>query len=173
MTAWHPRVPGVAEALHARFTDHAYPPHSHDSWTLLIVDSGTVRYELGRAERTTTTTSVTLLPPDVSHDGRAATDEGFHKRVLYLERDLMGADLIGRAVDRPTIIDDALHERVARMHDALATRTDDLEAESRLAFGPSGCGSTCAWQVPFPRASGAPASRPRCANCSMSALWRG
>ena len=31
-------------------------------------------------------------------------------------------------------IDTNLHDRVARMHDALATRTDDLEAESRLAF---------------------------------------
>jgi AraC-like DNA-binding protein len=134
VTAWHPRVPGVTEVLHARFTDHAYPMHSHDSWTLLIVDSGTVRYELGRAAHATTTTSVTLLPPDVSHDGRAATEAGFRKRVVYLDREIIGADLLGSAVDSPAIADTVLHDRVARMHDALATRTDDLEAESRLAF---------------------------------------
>ena len=134
VTAWHPTVPGVAEVLHARLTDHAYPMHSHESWTLLIVDSGTVRYELGRAMHATTTTSITLLPPDVSHDGRAATDEGFRKRVVYLDRDVIGKELVGRAVDAPGIANRALHDRVARMHDALATRTDDLEAESRLAF---------------------------------------
>jgi AraC-like DNA-binding protein len=134
VTAWHPDVPGVAEVLHARFTDHAYPMHSHDSWTLLVVDSGTVRYELGRVRHATTTTSVTLLPPDVSHDGRGATEAGFRKRVVYLDRDVIGAGLLGSAVDRPAIIDGALHARVARLHDALATRRDDFEAEGRLAF---------------------------------------
>lgn len=134
VTAWHPRVPGVAEVLHARFTDHAYPMHSHDSWTLLIVDSGTVRYELGRAAHATTTASVTLLPPDVSHDGRAATEAGFRKRVVYLDRGVIDAGLLGSAVDSPAFPDHALHRRVVLLHDALATRADDLEAESRLAF---------------------------------------
>ena len=134
VTAWHPTVPGVTEVLHARFTDHAYPPHSHDSWTLLLVDSGTVRYELGRARHATTTSSVTLLPPDVSHDGRAATGEGFRKRVAYLDRHLIEPGLLGSAVDDPTINDGALRGRVSLLHDALATRSDDLQAESRLAF---------------------------------------
>jgi hypothetical protein len=38
--AWRPEVAGVAEVLHARFTDHAYPSHTHDTWTLLMVDTG-------------------------------------------------------------------------------------------------------------------------------------
>lgn len=134
VTAWRPAVPGVTEVLHARFTDHAYPPHSHDAWTLLIVDAGTVRYDLGGTQHATTRSSVTLLPPDVSHDGRAATDSGFRKRVVYLERGVIGGELLGGAVDAPAFHDRALHERVALLHDSLATRTDDLEAESRLAF---------------------------------------
>ena len=35
--AWRPAVPGVAEVFHARFVSHAYPVHTHDTWTLLIV----------------------------------------------------------------------------------------------------------------------------------------
>ncbi len=46
--AWRPGVPGIAEVLHASFTDHAYPMHTHDEWTLLLVDRGGVRYDLHR-----------------------------------------------------------------------------------------------------------------------------
>jgi AraC-like DNA-binding protein len=38
--AWRPQVPGVAEVLHAHMTSHVYPMHTHESWTLLIVDDG-------------------------------------------------------------------------------------------------------------------------------------
>lgn len=36
--AWKPAVPGIHEVFHARFVDHAYPPHTHDAWTVFIVD---------------------------------------------------------------------------------------------------------------------------------------
>lgn len=134
VTAWHPAVPGVEEVLHGTFVDHAYPLHSHDTWTLLIVDAGTVHYDVGRSGHETTRTSVTLLPPDVPHDGRATTDAGFRKRVVYLDRHALPTGLLGTAVDRPVLLDEALHSRVARLHDALATRTEDLESESRFAF---------------------------------------
>ncbi|MFJ5025108.1 helix-turn-helix transcriptional regulator [Streptomyces goshikiensis] len=42
VSAWRPRVAGVVEVFHARFTAHAYPMHVHDEWTLLIVDDGAV-----------------------------------------------------------------------------------------------------------------------------------
>lgn len=32
LRAWRPALSGVAEVLHARFTDHAYPMHAHSSW---------------------------------------------------------------------------------------------------------------------------------------------
>ena len=41
---------GIHEVFHARFTTHAYPSHTHDAWTLLIVDDGVVRYDLDRHE---------------------------------------------------------------------------------------------------------------------------
>jgi hypothetical protein len=54
--AWKPVVAGVREVLHARFLDHAYPPHVHDAWTLFIVDDGWISYDL-----------------EASHRGRAAS----------------------------------------------------------------------------------------------------
>jgi AraC-like DNA-binding protein len=132
--AWRPGVPGIAEVFHARFGDHAYPAHTHDTWTLLLVDTGSVAFDLHRHRHGAMRSLVTLLPPHVPHDGRAATPAGFRKRVLYLEADVLGPDLVGRAVDEPGIPDALLRDRISRLHAALAAGPAGLEAESRLAL---------------------------------------
>src|SRR5205814_2248326 len=48
--AWKPAVAGIREVLHARFMSHAYPLHTHDVWTLFIVDEGAIAYDLDRRE---------------------------------------------------------------------------------------------------------------------------
>ncbi|MEV7976035.1 AraC family transcriptional regulator [Streptomyces sp. NPDC086519] len=134
VTAWRPRVPGVTEVFHARFTEYAYPMHVHDAWTLLIVDDGAVRYDLDRHEHGTPADTVTLLPPHVPHNGSPATADGFRKRVVYLDGTLLGDDLIGAAVDGPDLRDPLLRQRVGLLHSALARPGDEWEAESRLAL---------------------------------------
>ena len=132
--AWKPPIPGVREVLHATFPDHAYPPHTHDAWTLLIVDAGMVRYGLDRHERLADTSMVSVLPPHVVHDGRPARPGGYRKRVIYLEPDVFGDAMIGPSVDAPALIEPRLFADVAAMHDAIACVDDALEAETRLAF---------------------------------------
>ncbi|MEU8958059.1 AraC family transcriptional regulator [Streptomyces sp. NPDC048518] len=134
VSAWRPQVPGVVEVFHAHFTEHAYPMHVHDVWTLLIVDDGAVRYDLNRRERGTPRDTVSLLPPQVPHNGSPATAHGFRKRVLYLDAPLLDESLIGPAVDDPDIADPLLRRRIGQLHTALARRGDELEAESRLAL---------------------------------------
>lgn len=133
-SAWRPPVAGVVEVFHAHFTAHAYPMHVHDAWTLLIVDDGAVRYDLDRYERGTPTDTVSLLPPQVPHNGSPATPHGFRKRVLYLDMTQLDERFIGPAVDGPDLTDPLLRRRVAQLHKALARRGDELEAESRLAL---------------------------------------
>ncbi|MBO0811801.1 MAG: AraC family transcriptional regulator [Microlunatus sp.] len=130
--AWRPAVPGVSEVFHAHFTDHAYPAHTHQDWTVLIVDAGAVRYELDRREHGALSSMITLLPPQVAHDGRSARRGGFHKRVLYLDQSVIGTDLIGASVDHPELIDPLLRRRVDQLHAALATAGEELQAQSRL-----------------------------------------
>ncbi len=129
--AWAPRVPGIVEVFHAHFTDHAYPEHTHDSWTLLLVDSGAVRYDLDRHEHGAVRPAVTLLPPHVAHTGRAATPDGFRKRVLYLDTAVLPPGLTGASVASPSLPDPLLRSRVAQLH---ASLDDPLQAESRLAL---------------------------------------
>ncbi|MDY7105006.1 MAG: AraC family transcriptional regulator [Actinomycetota bacterium] len=133
--AWRPALPGVTEVFHARFTDHCYPMHCHDTWTVLIVDDGAIRYDLERHEHAAAGPTVTVLPPFVPHDGRSARhDTGFTKRVLYLDLDTIGEDLVGAAADRPLVEDRALRSSIAGLHCALTGDDDDLERESRLAL---------------------------------------
>jgi AraC-like DNA-binding protein len=132
--AWRPPVPGVAEVLHAHMTSHVYPMHTHQAWTLLIVDDGMIRYDLHRHEHGAPHQAVTLLPPQVPHNGRAATSSGFRKRVVYLDLSQLPAALIGRAVDQPVLFDPLLRTRIHQLHRSLERPGDELEAESRLAF---------------------------------------
>ncbi|MFC5727903.1 MULTISPECIES: helix-turn-helix transcriptional regulator [Nocardioides] len=132
--AWQPAVPGVAEVLHAHFPRHQYPMHTHDTWTLLVVESGAIRYDLERHEHDVRRSLVTVLPPGVAHDGRTATPEGFHKRVLYLDAEQLDVGLVGRAVDHPGWADPPLRAEVDRVHRAVSAPGDELEAESRLAL---------------------------------------
>nr|WP_246324891.1 AraC family transcriptional regulator [Petropleomorpha daqingensis] len=118
--------------MHARFTDHVYPAHTHEAWTLLLVDDGAVSYDLDRHAHGATGAEVTLLPPGVPHDGRSQFPGGFRKRVLYLEPATLGEDRVGRAVDRPAFGDVVLRERISALHGAL--HGDRLEAQSRLAL---------------------------------------
>src|SRR5690242_6650716 len=132
--AWRPAVDGVREAFHARFREHAYPPHVHDTWTLFVVDDGAIRYDLGRRARAAEPTMVSILPPHVAHDGRSAAESGFEMRCLYLDPALFGDAAIGSAVDRPALEIAGLRREVAALHAALACSDDALEAETRLAF---------------------------------------
>lgn len=128
-------MPGVVEVFHAHMTSHVYPMHTHEAWTLLIVDNGKIRYDLHRHEHGAMDRVVTLLPPQVPHNGRAATSAGFGKRVVYLDLSaLLPPSFIGHAVDQPVLADALLRQRISQLHRVLGQPGEEFEAENRLAF---------------------------------------
>lgn len=134
VAAWRPPVAGIVEVFHAHLPEHTYPMHVHDVWTLLIIDDGAVRYNLDRDEHSLQTDTVSLLPPQIPHNGTPATTHGFRKRVLYLDMTQLDESLIGPAVDSPHFTESLLRNRVGQLHAALMNRGDEFEAESRLAL---------------------------------------
>ena len=133
--AWAPSVPGVAEVFHAHIVDYAYPPHCHDTWTVLIVDDGAIRYNLDTRQCGTAGQTVSILPPGVVHDGRPAPrTHGFRKRNLYLDEGFLPAELVGPAVDHTNIDDPQLRRALVGLHDSLVEREDSLDGEARLAL---------------------------------------
>jgi hypothetical protein len=63
--AWKPAVPGIHEVFHARFLDYVYPRHTHDTWTVFILDEGAITYDLETKHRGAAGARVTILPPHV------------------------------------------------------------------------------------------------------------
>lgn len=132
--AWDPGVAGIREVLHASWADHSYPAHTHDAWTVLIVDDGLIGYDVDRhRDRADAGIGVTLLPPHVTHDGHPLTSRGFRKRVVYLEEAVLPEGLIGPCVDSPLVLDSSLRESVSRLDHALSAG-ERLAAESHLAL---------------------------------------
>lgn len=134
MRAWDPGVAGIREVLHASWVDHTYPAHTHDAWTLLIVDEGFIGYDVDRhRDRADAGIGVTLLPPHVAHDGHPLTSGGFRKRVVYLEESVLPERLIGACVDSPLVLDSTLRQAVSRLDKSLSSG-ERLAAESHLAL---------------------------------------
>lgn len=127
-------VAGVGEVLSAHFTEHAYPAHTHDQWTILLVDTGGVEYALDGDDHLAAPRSLTVLPPHVPHDGRAARVEGFDKRVVYVDDRWLAGELVPHAVRDPLVTDETTRRDVGRLHAALGRSGDELEAEARVAL---------------------------------------
>jgi AraC-like DNA-binding protein len=133
--AWVPRVPGIREVFHAHMVGYAYPAHCHDTWAVLIVDDGAIRYDLDRRQCAAAGQTVTILPPGVAHDGRPAPGAGgFRKRELYLDDGFLPAALTGAAVDHTRIVDPPLRAALSRLHDILLLDGESLDAETRLSL---------------------------------------
>ncbi|MEZ5227750.1 MAG: AraC family transcriptional regulator [Acidimicrobiales bacterium] len=133
--ARRPEVPGVSEVFHARIFDYGYPTHAHDTWTVLIVDSGAISYELDRRPCGAEVATVAILPPGVTHNGKPAPGApGFTKRVLYLDESFLPIDLVGAAVDQTNIADRALRRALVEFHEQLLAGADHIQAESSLAM---------------------------------------
>jgi AraC-like DNA-binding protein len=81
------RPPGLAgiEALHARFVEHAYRPHSHPTWTVAVVERGAARFELDATQQRAAMGELFVLEPEAVHTGMAAVPEGWAYKVLYIE----------------------------------------------------------------------------------------
>ena len=130
---WHPDVPLVREVLSATFEQHAYPAHTHDAWTVLVIEEGAVQYTLHKAKRRAIPGTITLLPPHVPHDGRSASSgRAFRKKVLYLEEAWLPPATIDAAVATPLIRDPRATRLLQRIHQALPTPGDEMALESGI-----------------------------------------
>ncbi|MHA2790098.1 AraC family transcriptional regulator [Corynebacterium sp. S7] len=131
--AWKPAVPKIHEVLREVHRDHAYPVHSHSSWSLMEVDRGAVAYELDGRTHHIPTASLALLPPRVPHTGRsAARGKQYAKTSLYLDEEWLPTHLTGASVDTPLISDPQALRTFRRLTDALQPG-DQFAAEVELA----------------------------------------
>jgi len=48
--------------LQTQWRHHAYPAHTHDTWTLLLVDDGLIGYELDRHDHGAPRSGLRTIP---------------------------------------------------------------------------------------------------------------
>jgi AraC-like DNA-binding protein len=84
-TYFRPRGLAGIEALHARFVEHAYRPHSHPTWTVAVVERGAARFEVDASRHRAGEGELFVLEPEAVHTGMAAVPEGWAYQVLYIE----------------------------------------------------------------------------------------
>jgi AraC-like DNA-binding protein len=84
-TYFRPRGLEGIEALHARFVQHAYRPHSHPTWTVAMVERGAARFSLDATQQRADEGELFVLEPDAVHTGMAAVPQGWAYKVLYIE----------------------------------------------------------------------------------------
>ena len=81
--AWAPQVPGIQPGVPRPHRRLRLSAHCHQTWAVLIVDEGAIRYNLDRRRCEAAGQTVTILPPGVAHNGRPAPGaSGFRKRAL-------------------------------------------------------------------------------------------
>lgn len=129
-------VPGV-EALHARFVQHAYAPHSHPTWTVAVVQHGAARFELESTRQRADRGELFVLEPGAVHTGMAAVPEGWAYRVLYLAPELLceweESDAPSPRAARWVVFRDAaLRARLLGLHDRLDGGATGLELDEAV-----------------------------------------
>jgi len=129
------------EAMHARFEQHVYHRHSHDTYSVGVTETGAQTFTCRGGRHTSGTGMVMAFNPDDAHDGWSATDGGFTYRIVHIGPQLLAGvrtDALGYRGDGPlfpvpVLEDPALAAALRRLHAALMGPASVLERDERLA----------------------------------------
>ena len=150
----HDAVPGV-DLLRARYVTHRYARHSHETFTVGVIEAGVEEFAYGSELLRAGPGTVALLDPEVVHTGQAGVPEGWAYRVLYPSVDLVAgiAAELGAAPGTPsfprTVVDDPVAARLDR--DGRAQLNGHRQHEAARVVGvvadevdaPAGAGTNC------------------------------
>ncbi|MEP7023102.1 MAG: AraC family transcriptional regulator [Actinomycetota bacterium] len=133
----HDAVPGV-DLLRARYVTHRYTRHSHETYTVGVIDAGVEEFEYNGELLRAGPGTIALLNPEVVHTGQAGVPEGWSYRVLYPEVALVTdiAAELGAPRGTPSFPQTVLHDphgaQLLRSAHAAAEHGDRLASSSLL-----------------------------------------
>jgi AraC-like DNA-binding protein len=139
----HAAVPGV-DLLRARFVTHRYRRHSHETYTLGLIEAGVEEFDYGGSLLRAGRGGVALLNPEVVHTGQAGVPDGWAYRVLYPQVEVVtgiAAELgwpRGTPVFRETVVYDPRSAALLRTAHLAAEHGDALASSSLLRFAVAG-----------------------------------
>jgi AraC-like DNA-binding protein len=131
--AWTVPELGGLEVMHANFVRHQFAKHSHETFTVVLIDDGASRFWYRGAEHIIGAGMIALLNPDEAHTGSPITANGYSQRSLYLEPNhfppnhFFGPRFFRELLSR----DQTLFASISTFHDAISRR-DELELPTLL-----------------------------------------
>ncbi len=135
---WHAARFEEMECLAARFIDHHYPKHMHDTYSIGVIIAGAEEFHYKGQKYVAPAGSIAALDPHEAHDGYPEKSSGgFVYRMMYPSIDLMAdiyRDLTGKD-NLPFFSDviyknDQMAQRLLGLHAVLDQAHDSLEQDS-------------------------------------------
>lgn len=131
---------GSFDALRGTAVRRVFPPHTHDTFAIGVVEQGASRLRYRGVDRIASAGAVVLIPPGEVHTGEPIDDAGWTYRMLYPDTHLVRAashGMLERSHDvvslaNPVIKDPVLARAMAEMHRALGGSDCSLAVEERL-----------------------------------------
>jgi AraC-like DNA-binding protein len=128
------------ELLQARYVQHRFRLHTHDSFVLAVVEDGAEGLRVGGTRLVARPGDLVLLSPGEVHDGWAHDGRGFSYRAVYPSRDLV-ARAVGLPLAAPgvpcfrdnVITDPKIADGLRRAHGWLAAAGNSLDGQAALA----------------------------------------
>jgi AraC-like DNA-binding protein len=113
------------ERVEAHLRGEAFAPHRHDTYAIGITLSGVQTFRFRGERWHCLPGQCHILHPDETHDGAAATDDGFSYRIVYLDPSLVHAARRGGSL--PFVANPVVD--AARLPEGSASEIWDLDAE--------------------------------------------
>lgn len=174
------RAPDRAlEAMHAGFRRHAYRPHSHETYSFGVTETGAQAFRCRGAARTSAAGMVMTFNPDEPHDGHTASVDGFVYRIVHIGPELV-SDVLGDAAGRtaglplfaePVVDDPVLAGALRRLHAALLGGAEPLVRDERLTAAVLALTSRASRRAPAPSAPGRAAARTIVSRAREALAW--
>lgn len=125
---------GGVERSEAFFARHGYDPHRHDTYSIGVTIDGVQTFRYRGVAQCTVAGQAFVLHPDVVHDGRAGTREGFRYRTVYVDPGLISdalddAGAILPFVRHPVSTDGRIAAAIAPAFDDLERPMDELQQD--------------------------------------------
>ncbi len=137
---WRDGTLGGIDLLRARFTRHAFARHAHPEFVIAVIEHGAERFDAQGYERIAPAGSVLVIPPNLAHTGRAATEVGWSYRAFYpsvqilsiVQQSLFGQNFDVTALPLTIFCDGLLHTNLLQAHKILESDSDTLNRSSAL-----------------------------------------
>ncbi len=130
---------GSVDAVHGVGVRQSFPPHTHETLAIGVIERGADRIRYRRQEFIAAAGTVIAIPAGELHTGEALDHRGRSYRMLYPDVALMRAATIDAsrahdsvAIPNPVLHDGELARVLTAVHRALVDRACSLAMEERL-----------------------------------------